>query len=70
MSNKNKIKPLFEVAIKINRQPLPPYWEVFLNKLTKEQALSVIETLKYCGEHCIFNYQNKKHNVKLLTLTL
>jgi hypothetical protein len=57
MSNKNKIEPLFEVAIKINRQPLPPYWDVLLSNLTFLQAKNMAKKLNRCSEET-FIFEN------------
>ena len=46
--NINKIR--YEVAVRVVRYPLPPYYETFLNNLTYKQTLEVTKALENCGE--------------------
>lgn len=50
MSSNNQTEQLFEVAIRVDRYPLPPYYETFLNNLTAEQVKNIINTLTMYGE--------------------
>lgn len=61
-SNIKHIEKLFEVAIKIERKPLPSYYETFLNKLTIEQVKTVTHTLNSCGvQYFVFHDQPDKY---------
>jgi hypothetical protein len=50
MNFTNITEPFYEVVIKVDRKPLPPYYETFMNNLTPEQSKAVLLTLESCGE--------------------
>jgi hypothetical protein len=65
MSNKNKIEPLFEVAIRISREPLPPYWKITQCCLSAVQAIKITGKLKSAGNLTLIT--NQKNNSLMLT---
>ena len=57
MNSNDLEKQSFEVALKVNREPLPPYYETVLNNLTYMQAVEIINILESYGKSVFILYK-------------
>lgn len=59
MSSNNQTEPLFEVAVRVTREPLPPCWKVIGSNLNAVRVVKIARKLESAGNLTLIINQKK-----------